>query len=410
MEEKQFDYEKYIQKCLREIDDLDERRFAKNLLLENLGKVFQWAEEKYSALEQRVLDELELSWKRFPVYMTIVERTAYDPISSFWFPLCEEDVKASGKKEYKTIYLAADDGNCRRFSEQKTITGIDKETGESICFKIERAAVYQEKIQKLYTLFSSNHIPWQTVNMGHVERFFDLIPVEGICMEPDTDISFGEWDRYIRQGMIPLWNIEKREVHSVEYRVPCVDETFYEHIFYLPGAEGDEDGYLAETEEDILSIRYEENRILLRTKEDTLGDAMIYRLHQNRPEKEYGYRYPVLTNCRKDNLAARYLQQTGNFIQTPMELYRKIEEMSEGYKIDILDHEITDRVDGKSLRGDMNSFAGEQIFSQDKRNILLLRIKKEMREDDYLYESRIRYILTQLQMEFLEYRCVGILV
>jgi len=407
MEEKQFDYENYIQKRLREIDDLDERRFAKKLLLENLGKIFQWTEDKYRALERRVLDELDISRKRFPVYITIVERNAYDPISNFWFPLCEDDVRTGGKQEYATIYLAADDGHCGSFSGQKTITGTNKETGECICFKIEQTDVYQERLRKLYTLFSNNHVPWQTVNMGHVERFFDLVPVEGTRVGMDAEFSFGEWDKYIRWEMIPLWNIEKKLVHSSEYRVPCIDETFYEHIFYLPEAEGSEDGYLAETEEDILSIRYEENRILLRTKEDTLGDAMLYRLHQDRPEPGYGY--PVLSNCRKDNLAARYLQQTGNFIQTPMELYRKIDEMSEGYRIDILGYEITDRAEGKVLCGDMDSFMGERIFSGDRRNILLLRIRRGQQED-YLYESRIRYILTQLQMEFLEYRCMGELV
>ncbi len=409
MEEKQFDYENYIQERLREIEDLDERRFAKKLLLENLGKIFQWTEEKYRALEQRVLDELEPSWKRFPVYMTIVEKAAYDPINSFWFPLCGEDVEAAEKRECKTIYLAADDGECKRFSGQDTIVGTVRKTGESICFRIERAAVYQEKLQKLYTLFSGNHIPWQTVNTGHVERFFNLVPVEAVQTETDLEISFGEWDRYIRWGMIPLWNIEGRDFHPVEYRIPCIDETMYEHILYLPEADGIEDGYLAETEEDILSIRYEENRILLRTREDTLGDVIIYRLHQNRQESDYGYRYPVLSNRRKDNLAARYLQQTGKFIQTPMELYRKIEEMSEGHRIDILGYGITDRVEGEVLLGDMDSFTGEQVFSQDRRNILLLRIRRGQ-QDDYLYESRIRYILTQLQMEFLEYRCMGMLV
>ena len=36
-EEKKFDYENYIQKRLREIDDLDERKYAKELLLEGLS-------------------------------------------------------------------------------------------------------------------------------------------------------------------------------------------------------------------------------------------------------------------------------------------------------------------------------------------------------------------------------------
>ena len=37
-----FDYENYIQKRLKEIDDLDERRFAKELLTESLGKVLKY--------------------------------------------------------------------------------------------------------------------------------------------------------------------------------------------------------------------------------------------------------------------------------------------------------------------------------------------------------------------------------
>ena len=46
IEEYQFDYENYIQMRLKEIDDLDERRFAKELLLEGLAKVFACTEKK----------------------------------------------------------------------------------------------------------------------------------------------------------------------------------------------------------------------------------------------------------------------------------------------------------------------------------------------------------------------------
>ncbi len=54
MIEKQFDYKTYINKRLKEIDDLEERRFAKELLLESLGNVLDWTEKKYKALEERV--------------------------------------------------------------------------------------------------------------------------------------------------------------------------------------------------------------------------------------------------------------------------------------------------------------------------------------------------------------------
>ena len=53
-EEKKFDYENYIKRQLREIDDLDERRYAKELLLGSLGELAAWTDAKYTALELRV--------------------------------------------------------------------------------------------------------------------------------------------------------------------------------------------------------------------------------------------------------------------------------------------------------------------------------------------------------------------
>lgn len=411
IEEKKFAYEDYIRRRLREIDDLDERRFAQNLLLENLSKFFTWTESKYEALEQRVLNELEIPWKRFNIFMTVIERAEHDPIHGFWFPVRSEDLRAVQNRERMTVYLAADEESCREFLSQGILLGTNRESGQTVRFKVVKTDRYQESIHKLYQLFVSNHVPWQTVHMGHLERFFDLIPVEGECVDEDSTFDWGKWGSYIKEGMIPLWNVEKTSVHSREFRIPCIDEVFYEHICYLPEENESGDGYLIEAGETILSIKYEKNRILLRTVEESVEEIQLYRLHQEEPKDALGYCYPVLSNHKKDNLTARYLQQTGNFIQTEMELHRKIEEMSGGYRIRLLGYEITDRVEGKAVSGDMNEFTGVRIFSGDQRKILLLRIgKKEEQGTDYLYESQVRYILTQLQMEFLEYRCMGVFV
>lgn len=89
--------------------------------------------------------------------------------------------------------------------------------------------------------------------------------------------------------------------------------------------------------------------------------------------------------------------------------------MSGGYRIELLAYEITDRAENEEtgkymLAGDMNGFAGEQVFTGDKRSRLLFKFQQEGHQEDYLYESQIRYILTRLQMEFMEYKCVGVLV
>lgn len=416
MDEKQFDYENYIQRRLREIDDLDERKYARELLLEGLGKIFAWTDAKYEALEQRICRELNVPGKRFHTYMTIVKKEDYDPINNFWFPVCEQDVKGDRKQGYETVYLVADEKGCREFLEQGTVTGILEGSGKQIRFLIRKAGRYEEMIKRLYKLFTNNHISWQVVHMGHLERFFELVPTQELTPGSRVSIQWDKWESCVKTGIIPLWNIQRTAINSREYRMPCIDEVFYEHIFYLPDERVEEDGYLMETKEDILSLRYEENRVLLKTKKDALKDVCVYRMHQGAPTESYGYQYPVLSNCRKDNLAARYLHQTGNFIQTPMEILRKIEEMSGSYEVDVLGYEITGRVEndmaaGKLFLGDMNGFIGAQVFTDDRRSILLFKMRiKEKQQADYLCKSQMRYILSQLQMEFMEYKCVGVLV
>ena len=210
--------------------------------------------------------------------------------------------------------------------------------------------------------------------------------------------------------MIPLWNIKKMSLSSREYRFPCIDRAVYEHIFYLEEGEDVPDGYLVEMDGEIISVRYEKERLLLKTESEALEDVSVYRLNQGKDREGYNYRYPVLANRAGMGFAARYLNQVGNFIQTPMELYRKIEELSGDYHIRLERCRIIEPGEERFLEGDMNGFAGEKIFLADKRKVLLFEIRREREKEDYLYESQVRYMLSQMQMEFLEYRCAGVFV
>lgn len=423
VDEKRFDYENYIQERLREIGDLDERREAKALLAEGLGRMAAWSEERYASLEERVQRELDAPWRPFHTFTTIIERKDYDPINSFWSPLCMEDLQAGhGQEGYETVYLAADGAACRDFLKAGVVEAQDAQTGQPVRLTVSRPARYRNCLDRLYALFSGNHVPWQTVHMGHLERFFDLAP-EG---DRDGEQEAGQagdgghrvyrflderWDGCIRQGMIPLWNIRQIPVRSREFRVPCIDEAYYEHAFYIPEEKGQTDGYLAQAGDGILSIRYEKDKIILKARQDTLEDISVFRLCQAGPEPSAGYRYPVLSNCRLDSLAARYLQKSGRFLQTPAELGRKVQELAGSYGMEMAGCEILERAEKGFLSGDMNDFAGARVFTDDRRKILLIRIRRDGKyQDDYLYEAQVRYILSQLQMEFLEYRCMGVVI
>lgn len=163
IDEKAFDYENYIQEQLRRIDDLDERRFAKQLLTESLGRAIAWSEERYAALEQRIQNELDLPWKYFHVCMTVIDRKDYDPINTFWFPVCVEDGEKNQEQFCETIYLAADERTCKEFIQMGTLTGVSEATGENVSFRIVPSQKYRKSMEKLYRLFTGNHVPWQMI-------------------------------------------------------------------------------------------------------------------------------------------------------------------------------------------------------------------------------------------------------
>lgn len=412
MEKTIFEYEDYIQQRLKEIDGLDERKYTKELLLDGLGKFFGQMEARYEALEERVLKELAMPYERFSTCITIIKKDDFDPVNNFWFPVCDEDIKNTAQYPNRTFYLKADDRACQEFFRQGKVRGILEENGKQLDFRPVKSGRYASAVKKLYHLFAENHIPWQTMHLGHLERFFELRPEGDFPPDADIKIQWGKWEEYVMQGMVPLWNIRRMTVRSREFRIPCIDDVFYEHIFYLPDRNAEEAGYLVETNTDILSIRYEKNRVVLKTKKDSLGDVCIYRINPGSPEGSHRYQYPVLSNRRKNTLAARYLQQTGNFLQTPMELRRKVREMAGEYGIETDRFEITDdSADEGGIYGDMNQVTGEGVFSGDKRKVLRILFHTNRKEsDDYLLGAQIRYILSCLQMEFMEYRCEGIMI
>ncbi len=404
------DYREYLQKQLGGIRDIEERKEARELLLEGFLALYTLAEGKYQALEERIDRELTLPGKDFAIYTTIVKKEDRDPINEFWYPLCPADLKPGSDEGRKTIYLEVNDASMKAFLRQKQLLGTEEKTGRRVNFRLEKASRYKDCIKKLYNLFQANQVPWQTVPMGHLERFVDLVAEEEVSSAENIVFAYGQWKEMVKEDMLPLWNVEEIQVESQEFRRPCMDEVIYEHIYALGRKEKEESGILVETEEELLSVRYEENRVLVKTQKEELGEVKLYLLHQREVNSSYGYTAPVLSNKRQNSLAARYLQKTGRFIQTPGELQRKVRELSGDFEIELLNYTIFDAVREEGLRADMNDCLGNSLFPQDKRNILLFTFgwKKEGGLLEYLKESWLRYLLSQLQLEYLEYQCRGV--
>ena len=158
-----FDFERYIEKRLREIEDLDERKFAKEVLLEGLGKVIRCTEQKYKELERRVRDEIRIGDNRYETVMTIVKRDVYDPANGTLYPVDAMDleknrtmgIQEEGEVYGGTVYLELSESGMEGFVPEKIFPGtVRTETGEAeTLFHIRPAKRYRQAVEGLYHIF-----------------------------------------------------------------------------------------------------------------------------------------------------------------------------------------------------------------------------------------------------------------
>ena len=418
-----FDFERYMEERLREIDDLDERKFAKKLLLEGLGKVIQCTEAKYQQLERRVYEELEIEDNQYEGVLTIVKRSHYDPTNGTLFPVSKEDLDEKILKETRSdgsrrwlgsIFLEASDDRQRDFQDRTKFTGtlVKAEENRAAAFEILPAMRYREVMEGLYLVFQDNHIPWDTINTGYLDKFYDVfIYIEGTEPAPDSleevTIDFEEYKEDIRYGLIPLWNLEWVTFDSADFMLPCINGIYYEHEFSLEDKD-EKDGYLIQSNEDILEIRHEKNKIVIKSLKETFENWKALHLVQKETVRSLDYNAPLLTNRKRDSFIRRYAENSRVQLMTKTDLFRRIMELDIRDYIEVVGYEICENARDFPNTEGMNWFVRDELFPMESRKVLLLKFK-ERQPGHYLNGSMVRFVISQMQLEISEYRCVGVI-
>lgn len=422
-----FDFDAYFQECLRGISDLDERRFAKTILLEGLLGVIRTTEEKYRNLERRVYEEIESKTSRYAVFSTVARREDYDPTNPTLFSVCLEDLKAprlelqewksrAGDKPFTvdTVFLRADNERCGSFDGQTFPGTIKTDQGShEAVFRVERASRYRNAVVHLYELFVYNAIPWTTVNTGYLDKFFD-VALESVTGEfkpgeklDGIQVDFGEFQPCIKNNIIPLWNVGRVVFSSKDFVVPCVDSKDYEHELPIEDF-GAENGYLVEQNHEIIGIRNTADRVVMRSPAEVFENWIGYKIVPDQTVYSLGYDAPAIGNRKRDSFIRRYMEHTGTRLHSKSDLYRRIGELEiDGY-IKIIDFEVLPENAPYPTLHDMNWFIKDELYPLDTRRILLLKFEA-VEHGNYLNDAVMQFAVSQIQLDEGEYRCVGVL-
>lgn len=403
------DIQQHVQKRLAEIDDLKERRAAREILLEGLVPVFELMEQRYTELEKKIRRETESRNEKYTVCMTVIKREDYDPINGTLYPVSPELLEESETDRQEEmpyiIYYAGSFAEKEKFEETEEFRGCD-ESGRVYPVRTRKAECYRKALLDLYDVFVYNRTGWTTVNTGYMDRFYEVY-TDGDTAPGSLKIDFGSHGEHIRNDMLLLWNIEKFKFHCRKFMVPCIDEKFYEHELDLKNYDRDS-GYMLGVNEDVLKVRHETDRIIMTSLKESFRDWEAYRFAGKADTGSSGYTSEILGNSRKSSFFRDYMEKTGGLPGSRTGLHWLVQGFESNTCVTLEKCEVLEKAPEPFLEGDMNPFLGSTVFPMETRKILALYFHRNG-QNGYFSEDMVRFLVSEIQMSVHEYKCVGIL-
>lgn len=419
-----------IRENLNNIADLEDRKLLKEIMNYVFDGMVDYTDSVYENIRKRVFDEINLDYTRKNIYVTICERSRYDGIDKFMFPLDSKDLHTNFEKAETIIekqskgekivlgrtFFACDYMLLSRVKQEQPIYNgilITNQHRYEVKIRLQQSHKYIDMIRNLYYYYQQNNLNWVSLNAPYFYKFFEFILENELSLdEKETiervEVSFGELDSFRNDNVLPLWNLEETHLFSTNFPIATGDNLRYQHKFNIPSGdsiyesivrfEKEHDGYVIRDEESISIILSEEN----------IEKWPVYKIHNPDSQFQYDYGYPVFSNAWKEKFLVGYARQQVRVIRTQAELYRQLYsfEASDLFKIRKIEILPFYKEVGDSYP--VNDFIEEDIRPDDGRKIML--ISYEAIEKNYLSIDVMSFIISELQQYFPEYKCIGKMV
>ena len=405
--------DKLIEKRLLTIENLEERKQTKDIMTEVFKELTHYTKEAYQELEQKLEHQLHRE-NIFTVTTGIIERDAYDVTNDEMYPMCEEDISEpelrvselleclqEGRAYFiYSIFVEADYKLVRQLANRrehfpciiKTMTGEYR--GNAY---VEMQKKYFQVLNELFEVYQLNGIKWETVCAPYLYKMFDVYIDSADIPEDEAieyiTVDFGEYEPYVKYQMMPLWNIEKICITADLEPVPCVDRLHYRHMINQKRFEQGSEYLIAEKELQILEIDRGE-QIEVVTAEKDIPKWNFYRITSKNTRI---YSYPLMSNMQTQS--ERYIAKT------LVGIYKRNKQLGYEEYVELKNVTFPKQYDEMETYS-MDQYMVNEITLPKTEAIMLLEFTSKKKEH-YLVKDIMSYLVTAIQREFREYRCVG---
>lgn len=412
--DKGFDMENLLNERLLEIDDLHSRRYAKEVLRDVFSELCRYTKTALGQLEEQMADSLQ-GGTDDEIVTGIVDRRQYDVTDDSMFPMSAEDleqktvnaremlesIRESKRYSLCTVFLEAENAIIRRLEADRKefccriITGGGEYRGT---VSIVPQKKYEKLIVDLFHTFQENGAPYHSPCAPYLKKFFEVCiktadPLIGEEEIRSVTIDFREYAPYVRYHVIPVWNVETVAVPADVKPKACVDRIHYCHT--INGKRLDENSFylVSAPEAGLLEVsRGEDLKIITEIQEKKRWQL----LRLKSAPKEHGYGALFSNKSRSKRALVR--TEAGIFQFINLLGYREYAVLK---KIQML----------SEYRGEVCTYCAdpsmyEEISMPHPTGFLLLTFEAVQKED-YLLHDVVSYLVTALQRECREFKCVG---
>lgn len=422
-----------IKDRLNRINDLNERKIYRKIMTEVYEELIDYNMNMYEKLEERIYNEIDDPLDKFYIYSTVIDISDIDPISDFFHPIVQEDLnilnfdmkeiaqklQSGNEIVISTIFLKCDYLLFQEIiNSHKSYKGFIKTNKDiyEINIKLKQSMKYLKEIQNLYRVFQLNLTEWNTINCPYAYRFADVVLNSSVNLKQDEKIKeiiidLAEYEKYKKINKIPMWNIKRIKVQDESYPMPAQDRINREHKISLLET-GIQNGYMLamENEEFEYTKRYKDELIIIskETKQFYWNLLQIENV-SNISKNNLKYNFEVLSNRRELGFVGKLASLKALVIRTRGEIARLMTSYELRKDLSFYDVELVNKYNKVIQTINYNNFIDDNIRDNNSKQILVVKFRANNKED-FLIFDKMSFLVSEIQMLFPEYKCIGELI
>ena len=376
------------------------------ILYNTLSSLHTYAKDRFDTLTREIRDEYALNSGAPLIRVAVCTEETIDN-QLFLHPVATEP-PFNSPNYITTVFVECDYPTVQKLMRQTYTAKIQGKTESfSTQVTLRYSLKYLQKLESLYYAFSENELPWATVNGRYFYKFLDVYSTQDLKQQIDGyTIDFAPYEKYVSYDKVLLWNILPltAPVAACEAR-PAYNAIQYEHL--LKNLPLDEDRYLVCPMGDRFNSFRRGKEMYVRTYSKQLEQIQLLRIIGNEDAESPLY-LPAKSNHSKPGLINAMAKM--RYIPTRGEAERIIHSLGEAAYLRLVDIKaIPGTIENLArYKGiDYNFFREDNMVLKDRK--LLLFSFKISSDKMWAYETMF-YALSELQLYFYEYRCVGEMV